>query len=59
MEVLVLFVLLIFMALFMGGGVLAVKGLLAKKKKQWLAGLAMLLACIIFMYLVKLVPGIY
>lgn len=59
MEVLVMFVLLVFMALFLGGGVLLVKGLLARNMRQWITGLALLALCIVFMYLVKMVPGIY
>ncbi len=59
MEVLILFTLLIFMALFISGGVLLIKGLLAKKKKQWITGLALLVLCLVFMYLVKQVPGVY
>jgi hypothetical protein len=59
MEVLVLFVLLIFMALFLGGGILLVKGLLASRPKQWITGIVLLLLCIVFMYIAKQIPGIY
>jgi hypothetical protein len=59
MEVLILFTLLIFMALFISGGILVIKGLLAKKSKQWITGIALLVLCLIFMYLIKLAPGAY
>lgn len=53
MELLVFIVLFVFMALFIGGGGLLIRGALTKNRKQFIWGLLMLLSCIPFMWLVK------
>ena len=59
MEVQILLVLVVFMGLFMGGGVMIVKGILAKRPKQWMTGLGLLALCLVFMYILKHIPGLY
>lgn len=55
----ILLVLIIFMALFMAGGVYIVRGALyGPRKKIWI-GIALILLCAIFTYLMKYVPGLY
>lgn len=59
MDIRIFIVLLLFMGLFLGGGVLLIKGGLAGNRKQVYMGLAMLALCILLMIVAKNMKGLY
>lgn len=59
MDVRIFIVLLLFMGLFLGGGVLLIKGGLAGNRKQVYMGVAMLALCILLMIVAKNMKGLY
>lgn len=59
MDFRILVVLIVFMGLFMGGGVLIIKGALNRKYKQLTIGIGLIVLCIVFMMIVKNMKGLY
>lgn len=47
-----------FMALFIPGVVMLAAGLMRKRRRQWIWGIALLLLCIVFTWCMKFVPGV-
>lgn len=59
MDLKIFIVLLVFMFLFLAGGVLTLQGFLTRKHKKLRAGLVLLALCLLFMIAMKYVKGLY
>lgn len=55
----VFFVLILFMALFLGGGAFVIRGGLTGNRRQLYIGLGLLALCIVYLFIVKNTKGLY
>ncbi|WP_276135103.1 hypothetical protein [Polluticoccus soli] len=59
MDLRILFVLILFMAMFFGGGILIIRGALTRNYRQIYIGLGLFALMIVFLLIVKNMKGLY
>ncbi|MCD6064337.1 MAG: hypothetical protein K0R82_2248 [Flavipsychrobacter sp.] len=59
MDLRIFFVLILFMAMFLGGGVYIIRGMLNGNKKQLFIGLVLFALMAVFLLIVKNMKGLY